>query len=175
MPWIVLLISAVLEAVWATALGASDGLSRPGPSLIFIIGLAASMLGLGHAARHIPIATAYAVWTGVGAALTVSWSMLVGTEDITALRVVFLVGIVGCVVGLKIVKPKKTEQDPLVIGEGQHPSLPAAPGDAADSQDQGQSAKAPKKQKSVSFLASLTGADVMVDFIKTNNDFAKRD
>lgn len=175
MPWIVLLISAVLEAVWATALGASDGLSRLGPSLIFIIGLAASMLGLGYAARHIPIATAYAVWTGVGAALTVSWSMLMGAEDVTALRVVFLIGIVGCVVGLKIVKPKKAGQVPLVIGDGDQTSLSAAPSNSDESQDQGRPAKAPKKQKSVRFLASLTGADVMVDFVKINHDFAKRD
>lgn len=103
MPWLVLLVSAVLEAVWATALGQSDGFGRLAPTLVFVVALALSMLGLGHAANHIPISTAYAVWTGVGAALTVGWAMITGEETVTALRVTFLAGIVACVVGLKLV------------------------------------------------------------------------
>jgi quaternary ammonium compound-resistance protein SugE len=106
MPWIVLLASAVLEAVWATALGASNGFSELVPSIVFGIALVLSMLGLGYAARHIPISTAYAIWTGTGAALTVAWGMLTGAEAVTLLRVVFLAGILCCVVGLKLVKAK---------------------------------------------------------------------
>ena len=71
MPWVVLLVSAVLEAVWATALGRSDGFSDPLATCVFVVALALSMGGLGHAVRTIPIGTGYAVWTGVGAALTV--------------------------------------------------------------------------------------------------------
>jgi quaternary ammonium compound-resistance protein SugE len=106
MPWIVLLMSAVLEAVWATALGASNRFSELVPSIVFVIALVLSMLGLGYAARHIPISTAYAIWTGTGAALTVAWGMLTGGEAVTLLRVLFLAGIVCCVVGLKLVKGK---------------------------------------------------------------------
>ena len=73
MAWITLLVSAVFEAIWATALGQSDGFTRPVPTVVFPITLLASMLGLGWAAKHVPIGTAYAVWTGVGAALTVSY------------------------------------------------------------------------------------------------------
>ena len=51
MAWVVLLISSVLEAVWATALGESEGFSRPIPSVIFVIALALSMVGLGYARR----------------------------------------------------------------------------------------------------------------------------
>lgn len=102
MPWLVLLASAVLEAVWATALGASDGLSRPGPTALFAIALAGSMAGLGWAMRRIGLGTGYAVWVGVGAALTVGWAMLTGAEPATPLRLAFLAGIVGCVVGLKL-------------------------------------------------------------------------
>lgn len=102
MPWVVLLASAVLEAVWATALGRSEGLSRPGPTAVFLVALVVSMLGLGRAARHIPIGTAYAVWTGVGAALTVSFAMLTGGEAVSAAKVVFLAGIIGAVIGLKL-------------------------------------------------------------------------
>lgn len=103
MPWIVLLFSAVLEAVWATALGYSEGLSRPAPTLVFALALIASMLGLGWAARRIPIGTAYAVWTGVGAALTVGYAILVGDEPASPLKLVFIAIIVGAVVGLKLV------------------------------------------------------------------------
>lgn len=104
MPWIILFASAVLEAVWATALGASNGFTELLPTLVFAVGLVLSMLGLAYAAKHIPISTAYAVWTGTGAALTVAWGMLTGAEEITALRVLFLAGIVGCVIGLKLLK-----------------------------------------------------------------------
>jgi quaternary ammonium compound-resistance protein SugE len=104
MPWIVLLISAVLEAVWATALGRSEGLSRPLPTVIFVIGLVLSMATLGYAAKHIPISTAYAIWTGTGAALTVAYAMVTGHETVTGLKLIFLCGIIGAVIGLKLVK-----------------------------------------------------------------------
>jgi quaternary ammonium compound-resistance protein SugE len=104
MPWVVLLVSAVLEAVWATALGMSDGFTDPGATAVFAVAIVASMLGLGHAAKHIPISTAYAVWTGTGAALTVAWAMLTGAETATLVRIVLLAGIVAAVVGLKVIK-----------------------------------------------------------------------
>lgn len=104
MPWVILLVSAVLEAVWATALGMSDGFGEPGPTVVFAVAIVASMLGLGHAAKHIPISTAYAVWTGTGAALTVAWAMLTGAEAATLVRILLLAGIVGAVVGLKVIK-----------------------------------------------------------------------
>ena len=104
MPWIVLLASAVLEAVWATALGASNGFSELAPTIVFAVALVLSMLGLGYAAKHIPISTAYAIWTGTGAALTVTYAMATGHEAVTALKVIFLCGIIGAVIGLKLVK-----------------------------------------------------------------------
>ena len=113
MPWIVLLASAVLEAVWATALGASNGFTEPAPTVLFAVALVLSMLGLGYAAKHIPISTAYAIWTGTGAALTVAWGMLTGAEAVTVLRVLFLAGIVGCVIGLKLLKHKPAAEPPV--------------------------------------------------------------
>jgi quaternary ammonium compound-resistance protein SugE len=106
MPWVVLFVSAALEAVWATALGASSGFTVLAPSIVFFVALALSMLTLAYATRHIPISTAYAVWAGTGAALTVAWAMLTGEEAVTALRVLFLLGIVASVVGLKLLKPR---------------------------------------------------------------------
>lgn len=119
MAWIALLVSAVLEAVWATALGDSEGFSRPVPTIVFLVALTLSMLGLGWATRTIPIGTAYAVWTGTGAALTVAYAMLTGAEPVTFLRVLFVAGIVGAVVGLKLVpapRPRGGELAPTDTG-----------------------------------------------------------
>ena len=102
MAWVILVLSGVLEAVWATALGRSDGFTRPVPSLVFLVAVTASMVGLAVAMRSIPIGTAYAVWVGIGAALTAGYAMAVGGEPVSALRIAFLLGIVGCVIGLKL-------------------------------------------------------------------------
>lgn len=103
--WTVLLVSAVLEAVWATALGLSQGFSLIVPTIVFALALTLSMIGLATAMRAIPMGTAYAVWVGVGAALTVTWAMLTGVESASVVKVLLLVGIVGCVAGLKLVAP----------------------------------------------------------------------
>ena len=100
--WVILLASAVLEAVWATALGMSDGLTRQGPSLVFLAAAGLSMYGLGLAVKRIPLGTAYAVWVGIGAALTVGWAMATGAEPVSALKVLFIAGIVCCAAGLKL-------------------------------------------------------------------------
>ncbi|OBB86498.1 ligand-binding protein SH3 [Mycobacterium colombiense] len=102
MAWLVLIASGILEAVWATALNRSDGFSRPGPSLVFLVAVALSMTGLGIAMRTLPVGTSYAVWVGVGAALTVGYAMLVGDESASLLKLVLIGGIVACVAGLKL-------------------------------------------------------------------------
>jgi quaternary ammonium compound-resistance protein SugE len=100
--WLVLVASGVLEAVWATALARTEGFTRLVPTLVFVAGLAASMAGLAYAMRGLPVGTAYAVWVGIGAALTAGYAMWSGQEPVSVLRVLLLLGIVGCVVGLKI-------------------------------------------------------------------------
>lgn len=102
MAWVILVISGVLEAVWATALGKSDGFSRPVPTIVFGVALVASMGGLAVAMRTLPVGTAYAVWVGIGATLTVTYAMITGDESASWIKVALLVGIVGCVVGLKL-------------------------------------------------------------------------
>lgn len=103
MAWLILVVSGVLEAVWATALGRSEGLSRLAPSVVFVIALVASMAGLAYSMRELPIGTCYAVWVGIGAALTVGFAMFTGTESSSVVKVLMILGIVGCVVGLKVV------------------------------------------------------------------------
>jgi quaternary ammonium compound-resistance protein SugE len=100
--WLVLVLSGALEAVWATALGRSDGFTRVAPSVVFAVALAGSMAGLAYAMRGLPIGTAYAVWVGIGAALTAGYAMWSGQEPMSVVRVLLLVGLVGCVVGLKL-------------------------------------------------------------------------
>lgn len=102
MAWIVLIISGVLEAVWATALGRSDGFTRLAPTVVFGVAIAASMAGLAYAMRTLPVGTAYAVWVGIGASLTVVYAMATGTEPASLLKIVFLLMIVGGVIGLKL-------------------------------------------------------------------------
>ena len=102
MAWIVLIISGVLEAVWATALGRSDGFSRIPATLVFAVALTASMAGLAYAMRSLPVGTSYAVWVGIGASLTVAYAMVTGSEPASALKIALIVGIVGCVAGLKL-------------------------------------------------------------------------
>lgn len=103
MAWLVLLVSAIFEAIWATALGMSDGLSRPVPTLVFFGASLVSLIGLGWAVKFIPIGTGYAVWTGVGAALTVGYAILSGTEPVSVAKMIFICGIIGAVIGLKLV------------------------------------------------------------------------
>ena len=103
MSWIILVASGFLEAVWATALGKSESLSKLGPTIVFAVAILISMAGLAVAMREIPIGTAYAVWVGIGATTTVSYAMIFGGESISAVKVFLILGLVGCVVGLKVI------------------------------------------------------------------------
>ncbi|UPO76310.1 multidrug efflux SMR transporter [Arthrobacter sp. Helios] len=103
MSWAILIASGMLEAVWATALGKSNNFRKPLPSIVFVLALTASMAGLAWAMLSIPVGTAYAVWVGIGAVLTAAYAMAFGGEKATVAKVVLLMGIIGCVVGLKVV------------------------------------------------------------------------
>ncbi|MFJ5956944.1 DMT family transporter [Paenarthrobacter sp. NPDC092416] len=108
--WAILLASAILEAVWATALGLSDGFTQLAPTLVFAVTAVLSMFGLGIAVKRIPLGTAYAVWVGIGAALTVGWAMLSGVEPASPLKLLFIAGIVGCAAGLKALPTSKLDK-----------------------------------------------------------------
>lgn len=101
--WVVLIGSGILEAVWATALSRSNGLKKLWPTVTFVVSIVVSMAGLAFALRELPVGTAYAVWVGIGAVLTSAWAIISGAERATLLRVVLLVGLIGCVAGLKAV------------------------------------------------------------------------
>lgn len=103
MAWLVLILSGVFEAVWAVALGASNGFRRRGPVIVFFVALVISLAGLAYAMTELPTGTAYAVWVGIGASLTVLWSVVRGYEQMNIAKGLMLVLLVGSVVGLKAV------------------------------------------------------------------------
>ena len=102
MAWVVLIIAGVLETVWAVALEASKGFSRPAPSVVFGVALVLSMGGLAYAMKSIPLGTGYAVWVGIGAIGTALYGMAAMGDAVTAARLTCLVLILGGVVGLKV-------------------------------------------------------------------------
>ena len=86
MSWVILIVSGILEAVWATALGKSEGFTKLWPTVIFGVTLVASMGGLAWAMRDISTGTAYAVWVGIGASLTVAYAMITGAEPFSIVQ-----------------------------------------------------------------------------------------
>lgn len=101
MPWILLIAAGLLEVGWASTLPATEGLTRPWPTVLFVALLAGSMVGLAKAAETIPIGTAYVVWVGIGAVGAAVVGMVRG-DPVTAVRIGCLLLITAGVVGLKV-------------------------------------------------------------------------
>jgi quaternary ammonium compound-resistance protein SugE len=101
MPWVILVIAALFEIAWATGLKFSDGFSRLWPSVATILALIISLGLLGIASRSLPLGTAYAVWTGIGAVGTVLCGIAFFGDPATPARLIFLGFIVVGILGLK--------------------------------------------------------------------------
>ncbi len=101
MPWLLLVIAAAFEIAWAVGLKYTAGFTRLWPSVGTVVALIASVGLLGVAARSLPIGTAYAVWTGLGAAGTALLGIVLFGEPATAARLACLGLILAGVVGLK--------------------------------------------------------------------------
>jgi quaternary ammonium compound-resistance protein SugE len=101
MAWILLGLAGLLEVVWAVGLKATAGLTRFWPSLLTLSAMAASLALLSQALKSLPIGTAYAVWTGIGAAGTALYGMAFGGESADWPRLFCLGLIVAGIVGLK--------------------------------------------------------------------------
>jgi quaternary ammonium compound-resistance protein SugE len=105
MVWIVLVTAGLLEIVWALALKASDGLTRPVPAAIAVAGMVASVALLALAMRSLPVGTAYVVWTGIGAVGAFVAGVIMFGEDMSAMRVIAAGLIVSGLVLMKIASP----------------------------------------------------------------------
>ena len=103
-PWLTLTLAGLLEIGWAVGLKYADGFTRPVPSVLTLAAMVASMWLLAQSARTLPIGTAYAVWTGIGAVGTAVLGMVLFGEPRTALRLTCIVLIVAGIVGLKTVR-----------------------------------------------------------------------
>jgi quaternary ammonium compound-resistance protein SugE len=105
MAWIMLVVAGLMEVGWAVGLKQSEGFTRPIPTAITLVLMVASMWLLGLAARSLPIGTAYAVWTGIGAVGTALVGLAILHEPATAGRLACLGLIVAGIVGLKLLTP----------------------------------------------------------------------
>ena len=103
MAWLWLVLAGALEVVWAIGLKYTDGFSRLGPSLGTVAAMIVSLTFLGLALKDLPVGTAYAVWTGIGAVGTVILGIVLFGEPATALRLGCVGLIVAGIVGLKLV------------------------------------------------------------------------
>lgn len=103
MSWIYLILAGLCEIAFTTALRYVDGFTRPVPTLLFIAFAAMSFYFLQKSLAGLPLGTAYAVWTGIGAAGTVVVGIAFFGEPLTGLRVFFLALLIGAIAGLKLV------------------------------------------------------------------------
>ncbi|QSG07154.1 Membrane transporter of cations and cationic drugs [Halapricum desulfuricans] len=97
-----LFVAGLFEIAWAIGLAYSDGLSKPLPTLGTVAALLVSMVLLAHAVQELPVGTAYAVWTGIGAVGTASLGIVLLDEPATLARVAFIGVIVVGIVGLNL-------------------------------------------------------------------------
>ncbi|HTU10387.1 MAG TPA: multidrug efflux SMR transporter [Allosphingosinicella sp.] len=103
MAWVWLFIGGLFEVGFTTSLRFVDGFRNIGWTLAFLASVTLSMGLLEHASRSIPMGTAYAVWGGIGAAGTVIVGICFFGESLGALRLLLLLGLIFCIVGLKLV------------------------------------------------------------------------
>jgi len=105
MAWIILFIAGLFEIGWAVGLKFTEGFTRPIPTALTAISLVLSMGLLGWAVKTLPLGTAYAVWTGIGAVGTAIVGIVVFKEPATAARLACLCLIVAGILGLKLFTP----------------------------------------------------------------------
>jgi len=102
MYWIVLFVAGLFEVAWAIGLKYTEGFSKLWPSVFTIVCMIISMGLLAYAVKHLPIGTAYAIWTGIGAVGTVILGIVLFNESKELVRIFFIFLIVVGIIGLKI-------------------------------------------------------------------------
>ena len=105
MSWIYLFVAGVFEIVWAIGLKYTQGFTRPLPSVITIVGMIVSFYFLAQATKTLPIGTAYAIWTGIGAVGAITLGVILFKEPIDLPRILFMSLIVIGIIGLRFVSP----------------------------------------------------------------------
>jgi quaternary ammonium compound-resistance protein SugE len=108
MAWAVLVVAGLLEIVWSVSMKASDGFSKPLFTAITLVAAGLSFWLLGVAMKSLPVGTAYAVWTGIGAVGATVLGIVIFKDPVTAARVVCIGAIVGGILGLKFLPGAET-------------------------------------------------------------------
>ncbi len=103
MAWVYLIIAGLFECAWAIGLKYTEGFTRLMPSVLTVAAMAISFWLLSTAMKTIPVGTAYAVWTGIGAVGVAFMGMILFGESRDVLRIISLMMIVGGIIGLKLV------------------------------------------------------------------------
>lgn len=102
MHWMYLLVAGLFEISWAVGLKFTHGFSQVIPSVITVMCMIASFYFLALALKHLPLGTAYAIWTGIGTIGTVIFGVILFKEPITAMRLLCIALIISGITGLKI-------------------------------------------------------------------------
>lgn len=102
MPWLYLTIAGIFEVVWSTAMKYAEGFSNLVPSVIMVVGMIVSFYFLSMATRVLPLGTAYATWTGIGAVGAIIVGAILFHEPVTFSRILFLAFIIVGILGLKL-------------------------------------------------------------------------
>lgn len=105
MTWLILFVAGLFEVVWATGLKYSHGFTRLTPSIVTLVGMVISFYLLAHAMRTLPLGTAYAIWTGIGAVGSVVLGIFLFGESHSLPRLFCVFLIVSGIIGLKLLTP----------------------------------------------------------------------
>jgi quaternary ammonium compound-resistance protein SugE len=108
MAWIILIIAGLFETVWAVSLKYSEGFTRLWPSVITIVAMAISLYLLALSLKTLPLGIAYTLWTGIGALGAVVYGILIFGESRDLLKLLFVMMILGGMVGLKVISTTKS-------------------------------------------------------------------
>lgn len=100
--WTILVVAALFETAWAVSLEYADGFTNLRASAVVVVAMAISVVLLAKAVQSLPVGTAYAVWTGIGAVGTALLGIVLFDEPVTAIRLLFIGTIVAGVVGLQV-------------------------------------------------------------------------
>ncbi|MFC3477203.1 quaternary ammonium compound efflux SMR transporter SugE [Halobacterium litoreum] len=100
--WLVLFVAGLFEAVWAIGLAYTDGFTEPAPSAVTLAAMAVSVYLLSQAVQELPVGTAYAVWTGIGAVSTAILGVYLFDESVSLLRVACIGLVVVGIAGLQV-------------------------------------------------------------------------
>ncbi len=104
MIWLILFIAGLFEIAWAIGLKYTEGFSKPVPSILTIVSMIISMGLLSYAVKHLPVGTAYAIWTGIGAVGTAIMGIILFQESKELIRLIFIFLIIVGIVGLKFIE-----------------------------------------------------------------------